>query len=99
MDVGLSVNADGRLLNQADLTKQADIYRFVATACLHHQGCTAFQTWGFTDKYTWIPEYTKGKLGAPLLFDQAYAVKPSYRALLDVFQQRVRWSMQRPVDR
>ena len=99
MDVGLPTNASGAVLNQADLMKQADIYRFVANACLRHQGCTAFQTWGFTDKYTWIPEYKKGKLGAPLLFDQAYAVKPSYRALLDVFQQRVRWSMQRPVDR
>ena len=90
MDVGLPVNTDGVVLNQSDLAKQADIYRFVANACLRHPGCTAFQTWGFTDKYTWITQYTKGRLGAPLLFDQEYSMKPSYKALLDVFRQKAR---------
>lgn len=83
MDVALSVDADGHLLNQTDLTKQAAIYRLVAAACFQQPGCTAFQTWGFTDKYTWIPNYTKGAKGAPLLFDQNYAPKPAYQALLD----------------
>ena len=67
--------------------KQAEIYRFVAAACLQQPGCTAFQTWGFTDKYTWVPGFTKGVKGAPLLFDQSYAPKPAYDALLQVLKQ------------
>lgn len=90
MDVGLPLDAQGRLLNQADLARQADIYRFIATACFRQPGCTAFQTWGFTDKYTWIPEYTKGQKGAPLLFDRAYAPKPAYKSVLEAFDARRR---------
>jgi endo-1,4-beta-xylanase len=76
-------------LNNADLSRQADIYRQIATACLQQPGCTALQTWGFTDKYTWIPNYTKGEKGAPLLFDFDYMPKPAYRALLDAFEIRL----------
>lgn len=89
MDVGLPVNTDGNPLNDADLVRQADIYRQVATVCLQQPGCTALQTWGFTDKYTWIPSYTKGEKGAPLLFDRNFAPKPAYRALLDAFETRL----------
>jgi endo-1,4-beta-xylanase len=88
MDVGLPLGADGRPANRADLARQADIYRFAASACLRQPGCTAFQTWGFTDKYTWIPGYTKGAKGEPLPFDRAYAPKPAYESLLDVFRRR-----------
>jgi endo-1,4-beta-xylanase len=88
MDVGLPLDAKGALMDQADLVRQADIYRFVATACLQQPGCTGFQTWGFTDKYSWIPEYTKRKKGAGLLFDQDYHPKAAYRALLEVFSKR-----------
>ena len=87
MDVALPVDAQGRLLDQSDLTKQAEVYRLIASACFQQPGCTAFQTWGFTDKYTWIPEYTKGKKGAPLLFDQNYAPKPAYKAVADALDQ------------
>jgi endo-1,4-beta-xylanase len=87
MDVGLPLDARGNLLDQADLMRQAEIYRYVATACLQQSGCTAFQTWGFTDKHTWISGYTKGAKGMPLLFDQNYTPKPAYKALLEVFQQ------------
>jgi endo-1,4-beta-xylanase len=90
MDVALPVAANGRLLDQSDLSKQADIYRLVATACFEQPRCTAFQTWGFTDKYTWIPDYTKGAKGAPLLFDQNYESKPAYKAVLDALDVRLR---------
>jgi endo-1,4-beta-xylanase len=84
MDVGLPMDSKGQLAHQADLQQQADIYRYVAAACLRQRGCTAFQTWGFTDKYTWVPDYTKGAQGAPLLFDQNYVIKPAYKAVLDI---------------
>jgi endo-1,4-beta-xylanase len=90
MDVGLPVDAEGRIQNQEDLKRQADIYRRIAEACFRQPRCTAFQTWGFTDKYSWIPGYTKGKKGAPLLFDRTYAPKPAYRAVLEALDVRRR---------
>lgn len=89
-DVGLPTDANGNLLDPATLAIQADIYRRVATACFQEPGCTALQTWGFTDKYTWIPEFTKHAKGAPLPFDRNYAPKPAYQSLLDAFGQRPR---------
>jgi endo-1,4-beta-xylanase len=88
MDVALPLDANGVLSNPGDLARQADIYRFVATACAQEPGCTAFQTWGFTDKYSWIPNYTKRAKGKALLFDQDYAPKPAYDALRKVLGQR-----------
>jgi endo-1,4-beta-xylanase len=88
--VALPVDKSGNLLDQSDLSKQADIYRFLAMACFQQPRCTAFQTWGFTDKYTWIPDYTKGEKGAPLPFDQSYAPKPAYKAIMDAFDVRPR---------
>jgi endo-1,4-beta-xylanase len=88
MDVGLPVDARGRVTDPAALQRQAEIYRRVAEACFRQPGCTAFQTWGFTDKYTWIPNFTKGAKGAPLPFDQSYGRKPAYDALLEVFRLR-----------
>ena len=90
MDVGLRLDTTGVLLDQADLARQADVYRFVATTCLQQPGCTAFQTWGFTDKYSWIPGYTKGAKGKALLFDQVYATKPAYEALREVLKRERR---------
>lgn len=82
MDVGLPVAADGQLRDPADARRQADLYGLVARVCAADPGCTAFQTWGFTDKYSWIPAFTHGERGAGLLFDAAYEPKPSYSAVL-----------------
>jgi endo-1,4-beta-xylanase len=86
MDVGLPLDASGRLADPALLTRQAEIYRQVITACLRQPRCTAFQTWGLTDKYTWIPDFTKGAKGMPLPFDKLYARKPAYDALLEALR-------------
>ena len=56
MDIALAVNADGEARTE-DLQQQAELYRQIASACLSHHGCTAIQTWGFTDKYSWIGEF------------------------------------------
>jgi endo-1,4-beta-xylanase len=50
---------------------------------LQNPGCTAVQTWGFTDKYSWIASHTHGSEGAALLFDKNYQPKPAYSSLLD----------------
>jgi endo-1,4-beta-xylanase len=88
MDVAVPIDLKGKLVDQADLARQADIYRLVATACVKTPGCTALVTWGFTDKYSWIPRHTKGAKGRALLFDQVYDPKPAYHALREVLEGR-----------
>jgi endo-1,4-beta-xylanase len=89
MDVALPVDPSGSPRPE-DLQKQADIYREVATACLSHRGCTAIQTWGFTDKYSWIGSHSKHTQGAALPFDRNYGAKPAYEALRDALAARSR---------
>jgi endo-1,4-beta-xylanase len=86
MDVALPLDARGQA-SATQLEWQAKVYRTVASACARNPGCTAFQTWGFTDRYSWIPAYTHGKRGAALLFDASYKPKPAYRAVLAAFDQ------------
>jgi len=88
MDVALPVDAGGAVLHEADLAQQAEIYRQVATVCLQHSGCTAFQTWGFTDKYSWIGWFTHKTKGDALLFDRQYKPKPDYDAVRQVFRSQ-----------
>lgn len=86
MDVALPVDADGNA-SPEDLDQQANIYRRLAAACLSHPGCTAIQTWGFTDKYSWIGSHSKHRQGAALLFDRNYQTKPAYEALRSALEQ------------
>ena len=81
MDVALPVGPTGAPVSPESLSRQAEIYRQIAGACLKHPGCTAIQTWGFTDKYSWIGSSTHGSKGAGLLFDRQYHSKPAYDAL------------------
>jgi endo-1,4-beta-xylanase len=83
MDVALPVDAAGNARPE-DLQKQADIYRDIAAACLPYPGCTAIQTWGFTDKYSWMGSHSQHTKGAALLFDRNYRAKPAYEALRNV---------------
>jgi endo-1,4-beta-xylanase len=80
MDVALPVDAEGNARAE-DLQTQADIYRQIATACVSHPGCTAIQTWGFTDKYSWIGSHSRHTQGAALPFDRNYRAKPATEAL------------------
>lgn len=79
LDVRLPVNADG-VASAEDLDRQARIYREVTAACLKFPKCTAIQTWGFTDKYSWIPRAFPGT-GAALIFDTAYRPKAAYESM------------------
>lgn len=81
MDVALPTNSEGTASDLSDLEKQAEIYGEIAKICIAHPGCTALQTWGFTDKYSWIRSTTKGAKGAALLFDRDYRPKAAYSAL------------------
>jgi endo-1,4-beta-xylanase len=69
----------------ADLFEtQAKMYRDYLEVCLAAENCTAFVMWGFTDRYSWIPDFKPG-FGHALIFDAAYRPKPAYFALRDAF--------------
>jgi endo-1,4-beta-xylanase len=82
LDVPLPVEPDGSV-HPDDLTRQAEVYRTIVRVCLNQAGCTAIQTWGFTDKYSWIGSHSHHTSGAALPFDQTYRPKAAYRALLE----------------
>ncbi|MGH9405989.1 MAG: endo-1,4-beta-xylanase [Terriglobia bacterium] len=90
MDVALPIAARGEAANQEDLDRQAATYKRVAAICAREPACTAFQTWGFTDKHSWIPGSTHGKKGAALIFDANYHPKPAFRAILSAFEEETR---------
>jgi endo-1,4-beta-xylanase len=69
----------------SSLTAQAKTYQDLMKVCLAQTACKVFQTWGFTDKHSWIPEFYPG-FGWALPFDDTYAKKPAYDSLLKTLQ-------------
>lgn len=84
-DLGLEIHItelDIRL-NGGDsnsLNAQAELYSNIAKLCVANSRCKVIQTWGFTDKYSWITSFYYG-MGWALPFDSQYAKKPAYYAL------------------
>lgn len=70
---------DVSMTTSFDENQQARVYAEVLAACLEQPRCKALQIWGFTDRYTWLPDYD------PLIFDFNYQPKPAYRALQEQF--------------
>jgi endo-1,4-beta-xylanase len=87
LDVSLPSRPDGSIAPQ-DLQRQAEIYRGVLHACLDHRGCTAIQTWGFTDKYSWIGSHSHHARGGALPFDQSYKPKLAYDAMITEISEK-----------
>ena len=81
LDVAVPIDAQG-MSRPNDLAREAEIYRNIVRACLNSRGCTAIQTWGFTDKYSWIRSHSHGARGQGLPFDRTYQPKSAYRAVL-----------------
>ncbi|MFE9815166.1 endo-1,4-beta-xylanase [Streptomyces sp. NBC_00236] len=85
-DLGLETaitEADVRIPMPSDSTKQeaqAEGYDVLLRGCLLTRHCTDFTVWGFTDKYSWVPDTFEGE-GAANLFDENYTAKPAYKAL------------------
>lgn len=82
LDVSLPLDSSGQV-QADDLKHQAEVYRGIVRACLNNAGCTAIQTWGFTDKYSWIGSHSHGTRGQALPFDREYQPKAAYRAILE----------------
>ncbi len=87
-DLGLDVaitELDVRMQLPADTTKlatQATYYRNVTNACLAVTRCVGITVWGYTDRYSWIPDTFPGE-GAALLSDASFQRKPAYTAVHD----------------
>jgi endo-1,4-beta-xylanase len=84
MDVRLELDANGNA-SAFRLEAQAQTYQSILLLCLENPGCKAFQTWGFTDKYSWIPRFYRG-YGAALPFDASYQPKPAVGAMIRALQ-------------
>jgi GH35 family endo-1,4-beta-xylanase len=82
MDVRVADTASSAALDQ-----EATIYHDMLDACLRvGSRCTGFSSWGFTDRYSWIPEFYPG-FGRALPFDANYQPKPAELALAARLQQ------------
>ena len=73
---------------QAELDQQGEIYRQAMEAALNQPACKGFQTWGMTDKYSWIPDFWTGR-GNALPFDTNYNAKVAYYGLQSELAQPV----------
>jgi endo-1,4-beta-xylanase len=84
VDVAIT-EADVRIALPATLTKltaQASVYRQAIGACLAVPRCVSFTVWGFSDRYSWIPNLQPGS-GAACLFDSEFHPKGAYAAVAE----------------
>ncbi|OLN88358.1 Endo-1,4-beta-xylanase 1-like protein 1 [Colletotrichum chlorophyti] len=65
------------------LVRQANDYANVVGSCLDVDGCVGVTIWGFTDKYSWIPQTFSGA-GDALLWDANFNKKPAYTSVSSV---------------
>ncbi|KZL80831.1 glycosyl hydrolase family 10 [Colletotrichum incanum] len=66
--------------SSAALATQGNDYANVVGSCLDVDGCVGVTIWGFTDKYSWIPETFSGQ-GDALLWDANFNKKPAYTSV------------------
>ena len=88
-DLGLEIHfteLDVRLKdgNPGSLEAQAQLYAEVVKTCLALRACKMVQSWGITDRYSWIPGWYSGQ-GWALPWDANYNPKPAYFAMRDAF--------------
>jgi endo-1,4-beta-xylanase len=56
-------------------------YSALLQACLSNRHCLSFTVWGFTDKYSWIPDWSEGKEGLANIYDENYQPKRAYNTM------------------
>jgi endo-1,4-beta-xylanase len=77
MDVRISLPTTAQ-----ELSEQALAYRDLVEFCLTQPNVKTLVTWGFTDKFSWIPGFFSG-FGDALIFDMNYQPKPAYTSMLN----------------
>lgn len=78
----LDISIDKGKESPETLQKQAEAYGKMAQLWIEDENCTAFMVWGLTDKYSWIPQFSKDERGTALLFDKDFKKKPAYDKIL-----------------
>ena len=63
------------------LQAQAANYSALLQGCLSNEHCLSFTVWGFTDKHSWIPNWSEEREGIANLYDENYQPKRAYRTL------------------
>ena len=75
LDISCNCNND---FTSDDSKKQAEMYATVLKACLDSPNCKSFESWGYTDKYTWM-----GSTNYPLPFDTNFDPKDAAYYILN----------------
>jgi len=67
---------------QANLTQQAKAYKTLLNICLNAPNCLSFETWGFTDKYSFVasPE-------DPFPLNSTFEEKPAYQMIYQTLKK------------
>lgn len=93
-DLGLSVQVTeidvkvGKDAGPAELAAQARVYGDMLRTCLAASNCTAFTSWGVSDKYAWARGPVVGQpWEQPLPFDDSFRPKPAYTAMIDALRK------------
>ena len=79
LDIKCVKSGSGEPCDQNRLNRQAQLYADILKVCLEAPTCKSFESWGFTDKHTWLSADTK-----PLPFDDAYRAKPALDAMINL---------------
>jgi endo-1,4-beta-xylanase len=64
----------------AEVQAQSNGYSYMLQSCLLERSCISFTFWGFTDKYSWVPNTFPGE-GQANIYDENYQPKPAYEAV------------------
>lgn len=84
LDVKVNIDTNtGIVTNSADLTTQANTYFNVYGTALAFPRTRVIQTWGYTDRYSWIPGFSPG-YGAALPLDENLNRKLAWWAIYNV---------------
>ncbi len=70
----------GEAVSSSRQAAQARAYAQLVKVCVDQPACTSFTVWGFTDRYSWLPEGIDGQGYAALMTDQ-YTRKPAFDAV------------------
>ncbi|KAJ3117948.1 hypothetical protein HK100_000709 [Physocladia obscura] len=68
----------------ANLNQQETDYYSVVSACVQYSACIGVETWGISDKYSWIPSTFSG-YGAALPYDANFVPKPAVTGIVNGF--------------
>ncbi len=75
LDVRIPLPADSNEINT-----QNQYYTNMITACNNVTACAGVTIWGFTDRYSWVPDTFQGE-GQALIYDTNYNQKGAYTAV------------------